>query len=166
MVAPGEFTVINTGTRTTPLVEFGEFLNGEGFARWDHACLCSRVDPDGTIWIIEADPSGIKEREWPYENRPHLWSTDRVPTSPLAAIEARKYIGQKYSWADYYALAAHRLDIPVPGLKQYIGNSHHMICSQLVDQAELDAGVHLFTDGRWPGYVTPQALGVRILQGG
>ena len=33
-----------------------------------------------------------------------------------------------------------------------------MICSQLVDYCYLMAGVHLFNDGRWPGYVTPEDL--------
>jgi hypothetical protein len=33
-----------------------------------------------------------------------------------------------------------------------------MICSQLVDEAYLRAGVHLFDDGRDPGDVTPGDL--------
>ncbi len=37
-----------------------------------------------------------------------------------------------------------------------------MICSQLVDQSYQDAGVHLFSDGRWSGYVTPGALFERL----
>jgi hypothetical protein len=64
-----------------------------------------------------------------------------------------------YSYLDYVALAFHSLHIPFPGLKNYIASTRHMTCSQLVDQAEKDAGVQLFKDGRWPGYVMPSDLG-------
>ena len=67
-------------------------------------------------------------------------------------------MGVPYSFADYAALAAHRLHIPAPGLREFIGSSKSMICSQLVDQCYVDAGVHLFRDSRWPGFVTPAAL--------
>ena len=33
-----------------------------------------------------------------------------------------------------------------------------MICSQLVDQCYLEAGIHLYDDGRDPGDVTPADL--------
>src|SRR5258708_29450415 len=70
-------------------------------------------------------------------------------------LAARSNIGVGYSWADYMAIAAHRLHIPSPGLRDFIADSTHQICSQLIDTCYADAGVHLFADGRWPGYVTP-----------
>jgi hypothetical protein len=63
-----------------------------------------------------------------------------------------------YSFLDYAALAAHRWHIPTPGLKRFVGDTGHMICSQLVDQAAADGGWRLFDDQRWPGFVTPGAL--------
>jgi hypothetical protein len=48
--------------------------------------------------------------------------------------------------------------VPLPGLRHRIESARSMICSQLCDRAYLDAGVNLFRDGRWPGYVTPMAL--------
>ena len=66
---------------------------------------------------------------------------------------------------DYFALALHRLGIPAPELKRYIGSSKHLICSQLVDLVYAEAGIHLFTDNRWPGYVTPADLANLILKG-
>ena len=48
--------------------------------------------------------------------------------------------------------------IPAPGLSEFIGSSHHMICSQLVARAALDAGRNLFP-GEWVGYVKPSDLG-------
>jgi hypothetical protein len=66
--------------------------------------------------------------------------------------------GVGYSFLDYDAIAAHRLHLPVPGLRAYIGSTGHLICSQLCDQAYADVGAHLYADGRWPGYVTPLDL--------
>ncbi|MFJ9567446.1 hypothetical protein ACIRQQ_46390 [Streptomyces fuscichromogenes] len=63
-----------------------------------------------------------------------------------------------YCFADNAALATHGLHIPAPGLRTFVASTGHMICSQLVDRAYLDAHVHLFGDGRWEGYVTSMAL--------
>jgi hypothetical protein len=81
-----------------------------------------------------------------------------------AASVADQYKGVPYSWADYGALALHRLRIPVPDLKRYIGDTGHQICSQLADQCRLDLGSHLFDDNRWPGFVTPADLANLIAQ--
>jgi hypothetical protein len=40
----------------------------------------------------------------------------------------------------------------------FIADSGHLICSQLVDLCYLRAGAHLFDDGRLPGDVTPGDL--------
>jgi hypothetical protein len=65
---------------------------------------------------------------------------------------------------DYLALVAHRLHIPAPGLRQFIADTGHMICSQLVDEVYRRAGLIMFGDGRWPGYVTPGGL-ISVLNG-
>ncbi|MGW9433129.1 hypothetical protein ACWHA1_35035 [Streptomyces decoyicus] len=82
--------------------------------------------------------------------------TEQQRTDICAA--ATRYVGVPYSFLDYLAIATHRFHLPVPGLRRYVASTRHMICSQLVDRCYLDAGVHLFADGRWPGYVTPMAL--------
>lgn len=161
---PGDFAVINTGSNVTaPIVDAEELADAVDGAvlktQWDHAVICSRVDPDGTVWIVEAEPGGAREVKWHYADRPHKWSTGIIATNAYAAVAARRYVGVPYSFLDYAALTIHALHIPFPWLKTYVANSKHMICSQLVDQAELDAGVHLFSDGRWPGFVKPSDLG-------
>lgn len=172
-ISPGDFAVICTGTWATPLIERLEKLNSGHTAIWDHAVVCTRVRPDGTVMVAEAEPHGARETEWHYQGRPHLWSSGYVATSSLAGPAAARYTragswgkdGVPYSFLDYAALAARRFHLPVPGLRSFIQTSYHMICSQLVDQAEQDVGVHLFRDGRWPGYVTPQDLGDLIAAG-
>lgn len=157
-IRPGMFAVVNTGSRFTGVIEWMEKISGEGKSLYDHAVICSRIDPARGPMIVEAQPGGAQENPWHYEDRPHVWSAGIVSTPEAAGEAARRYIHVPYSFADYEAIAAHRWDIPVPGLQDFIADTGHMICSQLVDQAEQDKGCHLFTDGRWPGYVEPMDL--------
>lgn len=162
-VRPGDWAVVNTGTRATPLIRAGEFLctlldDCPQVSNWDHAVICSRVQ-DGTVWIVEAQPGGAVEVPWHYEDRPHQWSAGIISMPAAAGAAARNYVGVGYSWFDYGAIALHELHVPAPGLRAFIGSTRHLICSQLVDRAALDAGRHLFTGRRWPGYVKPSDLG-------
>lgn len=155
---PGDFGLVKMGGEAGRLIRIGQWLNGDGFADYEHAFIYA-----GDGQIVEAEPGGAKCVPLHYDGV--LWSTGiprqlRPFGDQRAAIvkAARGYTGTPYSFADYLALAAHRLHIPAPGLREYIASSGHMICSQLVDQCYQDAGVHLFDDGRWPGYVTPGSL--------
>lgn len=161
---PGDFAVVRMDGRVSRLIRIGQWLNGSGFADYEHAFV---FVGDGRL--VEAQPGGAELRPLSvYDGRPALWSTGRyaLTGAQRAAVvaAARGYIGVPYSAADYFALAAHRLRLPVgPLIKGYVASSRHMICSQLVDQCYLDAGVHLFSDGRWPGYVTPADLAKLLL---
>jgi hypothetical protein len=187
---PGDFAVIDTGGRTSALLRGLEWLSDtvetNAFAKresqWDHAAICTQVvtgppavradgsvaDGDTVVFIVEAERGGAREVPWHYEGRPFKWSTGVIDMSDgqriLAAETARgladKHVG--YSDLDYLALTLHSLHIPAPGLKALIGDTHRMICSQLVDYCCLQAGVHLYDDGRWPGFVKPSDLGALI----
>ncbi|MCX4751757.1 hypothetical protein OG455_41660 [Kitasatospora sp. NBC_01287] len=138
-------------------IRVGQWLNGGGFTEFEHAFL---VLPDGQL--LEAEPGGARiagldeyaGRHVEYVAPAGL--TDGQRAAICAA--ALRYVGVGYSAAEYFAIAAHRFHLPVPGLRRHISDSRRMICSQLVDQCYQDAGVHLFQDGRWPGYVTPGDL--------
>lgn len=165
---PGDFGLVHMGGDSGKLIHLGQWLNGDGFADFEHAFLF--VGMGGTI--VEAEPSGAKRAPFHYGNV--LWSTDKIPLTEEQRIiivrTADKCVGTPYSAADYFAIAAKRLKLGplVPGLKNYVASSKHMICSQLVDYCYAQAGVHLFDDNRWPGYVTPGALAellmVKMLQ--
>jgi cell wall-associated NlpC family hydrolase len=154
---PGDFGVVQMGGDSGKWIHIGEIANGDGFANYEHAFVYV-----GGGQIVEAEPGGAKETQVHYGNV--LWSTDHISLTLRQRMDiveaAHRYIGVPYSAADYFAIAAKRLKLGplVPGLKDYVASSKHMICSQLVDQCFSDAGVHLFKDGRWPGYVTPAAL--------
>ena len=141
-VKPGDWAVVNTGTKATPLIEDGEFLctlfdDRPQFSGWDHAVICSRVEA-GIVYIVEAEPGGAVERAWHYDDRPHKWSTGIIDMPAAAGAAALKYTqpgpwgdsGVPYGWLDYGAIALHELHLYMPRLKGYIESGHSMICSQ------------------------------------
>jgi hypothetical protein len=159
----GDFAVVDTGTRASRPVRLAKWLSRGGFMMFDHAVICSRVSR-GTIYVVEAMPSGAKENVWRYDDHDHLWSTGLVKTSTKAGKAALVYVGRPYSWLDYAAIAMHASHLWVPGLRHYLRSTRHLIGSQLVDRAQRDAGVHLFTDRRRAGYVRPSDLAELILE--
>lgn len=137
-------------------IRLGEFLLGDGVTPYEHAFI---VLDDATL--LEAEPGGARIAGLDeYAGRHVEYVSPDLSTEQRAAIcaAARRYVGVGYSAADYFAIAAHRFRLPIPGLRAYVASSRHQICSQLADQIYLDAGVHLFQDGRWPGYVVPADL--------
>lgn len=66
--------------------------------------------------------------------------------------------GIGYSYLDYFALALERFNIHLSMVEKRIERQDRMICSQLVDWAYLQCGIHLFDDGRMPFDVTPGDL--------
>lgn len=155
---PGDFFLAPIPGNVGAGIRFGQWLNGEGFLPYQHAGIL--LDEYTTI---EAMPGGAilgDYRRWkPEELR---WSTDLVDLTDTQRVNivhlGMKLEGLPYSFLDYGSLALHRFHVPFPGLKRYIDSSGHMICSQLVDYVYAKCDVHLFRDGRWPGYVTPASL--------
>lgn len=138
-------------------IRLGQALLGDGFSVFEHAFL---VLPGGRL--LEAEPGGARIAGLDeYADRTVLYVapaglTDEQRAEVCAA--ALRYVGVPYSFLDYAAIAAHHFRLPIPGLRAYVASTGHQICSQLVDQCYQDAGVHLFQDGRWPGYVCPADL--------
>lgn len=162
----GDFEVVHTGGDAGKLIRVGQYLNGSGFRDYEHARIyvgggkCVQAQPGGAVFC-DYDP-----------NDGGLWSTGLFNMDPVARniiVEMAQHYAQihvGYSAADYFALAARRMEfgLLVPGLRYYVKNSGHMICSQLVDQCYQDAGVQLFDDKRWAGYVTPGDLAELIIK--
>lgn len=158
----GDFTCIPINGDAGDLIRIGQFLNGDGFRNYEHAEILATPTqtlgayPGGAA--LQNLPSVAGQKGW-------LWSSNTIgahltqkqrDTIVQAALALQ---GTPYSPTDYFAIAAHRLDLPGNFLlKNYVSSTNHMICSQLVDYCYLMAGVHLFNDGRWPGYVTPEDL--------
>lgn len=141
-------------------IRIGQALNGDGFEDFEHAFVATDAPAGETgLWIVEAEPGGAVHVPMHYEAARVFWL--RPPSPEVGQAVAAAAIGLKgigYSFLDYDALAAHRLHIPAPGLRGYIADTGHMICSQLADEAARRGGWQLFADDRWPGYVTPGAI--------
>lgn len=162
MPQPADFFLGPMEGRIGTAVAFGQFLNGEGFLPYRHAGI---LLPNGKT--VEAMPGGAIIGEIDrYDPEKLRWSSGLIELTDeqreLICAYGRASRGIPYSFADYAALALHRFKVPAPGLQKYISNSGHMICSQLVDFIYARSGVHLFKDGRWPGYVTPGSLNMLL----
>jgi len=168
-VQTGDFCCIPISGEVGKLIELGQWLDGDGFSDYDHSEIYVgyATYPNAPFgYTIGAYPGGAAMKPLPCAPQllpQSIWSSQAdfgLTNQSRAAIVswANSCIGTPYSSLDYAALVTHRLHIPVPGLREYIATSDHMICSQLVDYVYMKAGVNLFTDNRWPGYVTPGDL--------
>ena len=130
--------------------------------------------------IIEADPSGAKETDLAnYDGMPQAWSDqDLSPTVRAAIVEAAHgftcvkkvdgvCVGAPYSWVDDACIGlTHIFGIHVPPwVRTRLADPSRLECAQLVDVSDLEAGVHLWDDGRLPGDVAPSDL-LLLVQGG
>lgn len=159
-------------------IEFLQGLNGDGFSRWEHAVVLLPGNQ-----ILEAEPGGAVIRPLHYDDvywcwniyglLPQVQAIRNVPGASEALSAsfylqlwtvARQLEGTPYSFLDYASLIAHRLHVPAPGLRDYIKDTGHQICSQLADDFYLRLGGHVFTNQRWAGDVTPGSLWRRDLE--
>jgi hypothetical protein len=157
---PGDFGLTRITGYVGTLIRIGQWLNGDGWRDYQHAFIVV-----GDTRVIEAQPGGARY------NSLSAYPDAAYSSWPLTAEQRARIVwtavdmkGTPYSALDYFALALRRFHIPAPWLRRYIESSKHDICSQLVDACYQAAGVQLFTDGRWNGYVTPLALD-QVLEG-
>lgn len=160
---PGDIGLVRMPGRVGRAIRRGQWLNGDGYHDYEHAFGVvgeSPLLPEGTgQYIIEAMPGGAllsPLSRYDGYDPVYIHCPEENREAVTAAYRALK--GVPYSFADYFAIAAHRFHIPAPHLKRYIESSGHLICSQLVDHAAATGGWHLFDDGRWEGDVTPGDL--------
>jgi len=150
----------------------GQWLNGEGWSKHDHAEIYIGGADENAPWglTVSSYPNrqGIRALTGPPDGvRGAVWSSGAIELTFEQRTGIVKWCRENfrvpYSEMDYVALVAHRLGIPVPGLRAYIASTGHEICSQFVDTAYLlGGGIHLFSDGRWPGDVTPGDLAALV----
>jgi len=188
-VVPGNWFVVSPDEQLFRWIELGQTMIDRRRTIWGHAGVATRWK-GSTLMIAEAEPGGAVERPWHWEGNPHLWSTAAPQLSvPGMADSALRSAGLTpgpqygqwtktgpgigYSFLDYGAIEAHAMHLDVPGLREYIADTGHAICSQLVDLDAQDNDVHLFgtqavppNPDRWNGYVKPSDLGWLLAQHG
>jgi hypothetical protein len=162
---PGDFGLVRITGTAGALIRVGQYLNAVKFRTvfsrdlWrnvQHAFVV--VDDD---MVVEAEPGGARRVPLTeYATESVIWSSWPLSDDErkLIVAQAMNLIGTPYSFLDYLSLTARRLHIPVPGLRRYIADTGHMICSQLTDEAYRRAKLNMFQDGRWAGDVDPLDL--------
>jgi hypothetical protein len=151
---PGDIGVVRIKGDVGTLIRLGQWLNGDGWTDYEHAFVYV-----GKGQIVEAEPGGARITELTeYADRDIAWLRCPAEHRDAVAAAARSLEGTPYSFADYFAIAAHRLHLPIPGLRHYVASSGHLICSALADRAAQLGDWNLFSDGRWNGFVDPADL--------
>lgn len=135
------------------LIRLGQWLNGQGFAAFEHAFTYI-----GNGQIVEAEPGGARVAPLSeYDTDTVVWLECPDQYGAKVANAALFLVGTPYSFADYLAIALHRFHIPFPGLRAFIASGKHAQCATLADRAAALGGWHLFS-GVWEGYVTPASI--------
>lgn len=151
---PGDIGLVKMPGTVGRLIRFGQWLNGEGYFDYEHAFVV--VDDQ---MIVEAMPGGAAHTPLAvYEPLEPVYLRSPDISAQLVAAAAMGLVGTPYSALDYFSLAAKRWHVPAPRLQKYVTSTKHMICSQLADYAAELGTWYLFSDNRWPGYVTPASL--------
>lgn len=159
ITSPGRIGLTQIHGKVGAGIRFGQWLNGSGFEDYEHAYMDLG---DGTG--IEAEPGGARIFSLDkYDPKTVHWCDGIYANTPpqlrqAIADEARRLEHTPYSFLDYDAIALHRLGLDTRFLRNYIGKTGHLICSQLVDLASTRGGHQIFTDDRWPGFVAPGDL--------
>lgn len=156
---PGDFGLVKIRGPVGLFVRLGQWFIGD-FSYWTHAFVYV-----GRGKIVEAMPQGAKITPLSeYAGREILWSNIPLTQTQRRSISghALDLVGTRYSFADYLALFGERIGWDVKAFRQYVSDSGHMICSQLVSEAYRRAGVELFPDKRLPQDVTPGDLEILL----
>ncbi|MFJ6636599.1 hypothetical protein ACIQMR_35325 [Streptomyces sp. NPDC091376] len=153
---PGDFALTKIRGITGAFVSAGQALVGDA-APVQHAFVYV-----GDGQIVQAMPGGAELIRLEDASEPVVWSTGLVPLQTWQRLRivdaARELVGTPYSFLDYVSIGLAHFRVRPTWVRDFIADTGHMICSQLVDEVYLRAGVHLFDDGRLPGDVTPGDL--------
>jgi cell wall-associated NlpC family hydrolase len=153
---PGDFFLAKSDGFRGFVFRMAQVLTGEP-SEYSHAGIVL----DNRLYI-EARPGGAA-----LEPLDKLWSrralafsqNDLTDDERWRIVEiARTFIDTPYSWLHFAVLAGKTIHVNTSRLEQRVLNHGGMICSALVDEIYTRAGVHLFSDGRAPGDVSPGSL--------
>lgn len=147
---PGDFFIVRTG----------------GWQAWVIRTLTRSVVNHAGILVpggrvVEAEPAGAR-LGWAKAYPDAIWSQVDLSEQERAAVTlaATNLLDIPYSWWDCACIGladtfGHRVPLLI---RRRLERTDRLMCSALVDYAYDQAGVHLFTDGRLFGDVSPGDL--------
>lgn len=154
---PGDLFLTQIDGAVGVVIRCGQAFAGD-FSRYIHAGII--LDNDE---VISAQPSGA--RVDPLASIIDKRPLAIMPVPPTAQdrrgriVEfARSLEGHRYGFEAYLSIALARLGIKPGWLQNLMASERGLICSAFADAVWLDAGIHLFDDGRLLGEVTPGDL--------
>ena len=153
---PGDFFLVSIHSRAAIGIGIGQALTGD-WSRFWHAGI---VGYNGEAYAAHPGGVTVGSLEEVMADRPLAFSHFQLTFDEQAAViaAAQSYLGRPYSFLMYLSIALLTFHVRPKWLLEYVKSTGHFICSQYVDQCYLDAGIHLFNDGRFPGDVTPGDL--------
>ena len=83
----------------------------------------------------------------------------------LVVACCKRLIGRRYNFVDIVALGLNNWGIHPAWVRKRLADTSRLICSQAVDYAYQLAGIHLFSDGRTPGAVSPGDIAELAFEG-
>lgn len=148
---PGDIGLARIGGVLGFFVMLGQALAGDA-SRWTHTFI---VLDDETV--IAGQPGGARiDPLSMYKNNAIYVQMDLSDEKRREIVmTARAMEGIPYGWLNYLAIGLARLGIKPKWLRKFIASNKTMICSQLSDEVYRLCGIHMFTDGRLSGEVTP-----------
>lgn len=153
---PGDFGLTKIGGFTGKAIAAGQALIGDT-APVQHALVYV-----GNGLVVQAMPGGAEVIALEDASPVVEWSTGKIPLTDTERLDvganALVLVGTPYSFMDYASIGLAHFRVRPAWVTDFIASTGHLICSQLVDEVYLRAGVHLFDDGRLPGDVTPGDL--------
>ncbi|MEU3986104.1 hypothetical protein AB0F77_39610 [Streptomyces sp. NPDC026672] len=153
---PGDFALTKISGLTGAFINAGQYLVGDG-SPVQHAFVYV-----GNGYVVQAMPGGAEMIRLEDASEPVVWSTGKVPLTEAERLFISEcaigLVGTPYSFLDYASIALAHYRIRPRWVRDFVADSGHLICSQLIDYAYECADVHLFDDGRIPGDVTPGDL--------
>ncbi len=154
----GDFGLVLDPNGAGRWIELAEALDHKGPSLFTHAFVV--VGEGRNPEIVSAMPHGARIQHFLDYSNVTLSSWVLSPEQRAAiSVRARLLVGTPYSFIDYLSLALLHFHVRPSFVVNYVASTHHMICSQFVDEVYAACGVHLFTDNRFPGDVTPADLG-------
>lgn len=155
MTTTGQFGVVRTNGIAGWVIRLGTR------SQVNHAFVV--VSDHGAI--VEAQPGGARIShlsKYPDAILSHYDLTHGAQVRIAnAALDLK---GTPYNWLDIAAITLLSLGFRFRWLQNRAQSSKTLICSQLVDRAYTNAGLHLYADGRPDGQVTPGDLLLLLAQ--